>query len=951
MKLISLYIENFGGLSQYSLSFGDGLTVVQEPNGFGKTTLAEFIRAMFYGFPRKARQLDKSRRQKYTPWQGGKFGGNLVFELQGERYRIERTFGATPKGDSFTLIDLGTNKKSNRFSEDIGLELFQLDADSFERSTYMPQVHDLNSLTTDGIQAKLGNLVEDTNDVGNYDKAVAALRAARSGYIPYRGSGGTVAEAQNQISRLQEELERTSRQKNVLADTEESIIRLENQLEACRQQKENIRKRLDLALEADSVASVQREYGKLTDREQQLSLDLNELNRRYPKGVPSEELISEIRRVAAEASVLAGRTVTTREDQEAAAYLKENSRRFANGVPVREELEQYRILSNEYLSLGTEAETIGLSEGERLEYEKLLPLYQAGALDEKRLEALDAANRELTRKRHELEGIHFPAEELQRLNVLKQYFAPGIPQEEEILARRQELAEADTMRREKTRFQAKTNPLLMLLWLLAALGIGVGLWLLVSRALVWSGIALGLGAAALIGLVAISVRSVGADERKRADLEHNVTAFAERYTATKPLSDALHEIRDNLEDYRKLGETIQMREDRRRRLSNEIDLLAGQIEAELEENLIQFSDCDRGILELHLARNQFLDLQGELTEANERIEALNAQIAAHRQRICAFLGSYFEEVQPEQFHSLLSELQRDSERYVRSRERVAAWQQRKQQHDRQMEECETTLTRFFDGFGLTRTLDVREQLLRIRDDSRTDWGMSRELAQLRLEIAEFTEKHRKELAVAVPEIREDMTQLRLEEQRITEEMGDISEQLLRRRQRRSQIGDQLSLIPVLQDELAQWREKRSGDQQKAKILDDTMVFLEKARENLQNSYLGPVRSSFRGYMERLLGERAEQILLTPDLEVQLERKGQARELGYFSAGQTDTVMLCMRLALVDALFTEVKPFVILDDPFVNLDDTRTAEALALLRELAEERQIIYLVCNSSRNFE
>ena len=60
-------------------------------------------------------------------------------------------------------------------------------------------------------------------------------------------------------------------------------------------------------------------------------------------------------------------------------------------------------------------------------------------------------------------------------------------------------------------------------------------------------------------------------------------------------------------------------------------------------------------------------------------------------------------------------------------------------------------------------------------------------------------------------------------------------------------------------------------------------------------------------------------------------------------------MLCMRFALVDALFTGEKPFVILDDPFVNLDDRHTKEALALLRKLAEERQILYLVCNSSRS--
>ena len=89
MKLISLYIENFGGLSRYELDFAEGLTVIEAENGFGKTTLAEFIRAMFYGFPRKGKTLDKSRRQKYTPWNGGKFGGNLIFEAE-EYHTSER---------------------------------------------------------------------------------------------------------------------------------------------------------------------------------------------------------------------------------------------------------------------------------------------------------------------------------------------------------------------------------------------------------------------------------------------------------------------------------------------------------------------------------------------------------------------------------------------------------------------------------------------------------------------------------------------------------------------------------------------------------------------------------------------------------------------------------------------------------------------------------------------
>ena len=130
LKLISCYIENFGGLSKYSIQFQPGITVIEEPNGFGKTTLAEFIRAMFYGFPRASKTLEKNSRKKYLPWQGGKYGGNLVFEHEGKQYRIDRTFGEVPRQDTFILTDAKTRRRSMDFSENIGLELFQLDSDS-----------------------------------------------------------------------------------------------------------------------------------------------------------------------------------------------------------------------------------------------------------------------------------------------------------------------------------------------------------------------------------------------------------------------------------------------------------------------------------------------------------------------------------------------------------------------------------------------------------------------------------------------------------------------------------------------------------------------------------------------------------------------------------------------------------------------------------------------------
>ena len=68
----------------------------------------------------------------------------------------------------------------------------------------------------------------------------------------------------------------------------------------------------------------------------------------------------------------------------------------------------------------------------------------------------------------------------------------------------------------------------------------------------------------------------------------------------------------------------------------------------------------------------------------------------------------------------------------------------------------------------------------------------------------------------------------------------------------------------------------------------------------------------------------------------------------YSTGIIGCIDLCMRLALVDALFEGEQPFLILDDPFVDFDDMHLQEARKLIKEIAKNKQIIYFVCHSSR---
>jgi hypothetical protein len=92
-------------------------------------------------------------------------------------------------------------------------------------------------------------------------------------------------------------------------------------------------------------------------------------------------------------------------------------------------------------------------------------------------------------------------------------------------------------------------------------------------------------------------------------------------------------------------------------------------------------------------------------------------------------------------------------------------------------------------------------------------------------------------------------------------------------------------------------------------------------------------------------------MVDANIEVKLKEQGELRETKWLSAGYQDLVGICMRFALVDAMYPEEKPFLILDDPFVNLDEEKMERGNELLNQISKVYQILYFTCNASREVE
>ncbi len=167
MILKKCHIENFGKLSNIDFSFDKELTVFTEDNGWGKTTFSHFLYAMLFGFEKRKR--NDLERKTYLPWNEGICGGSLIIEVDDNEYEIRRTFGKSEKDDTCEIIDKLTNKVTNKFSSDIGEELFRIDRNSFAKTIYVPQCQQ-QTVMTDSINAKIGDLSLAKDDISEYEK-------------------------------------------------------------------------------------------------------------------------------------------------------------------------------------------------------------------------------------------------------------------------------------------------------------------------------------------------------------------------------------------------------------------------------------------------------------------------------------------------------------------------------------------------------------------------------------------------------------------------------------------------------------------------------------------------------------------------------------------------------------------------------------------------------------
>ena len=865
MRLLHLHVENFGTLQNFELSPNVGFNVIYQKNGWGKTTLAVFIKAILYGLPATSkRSLDDNERKKYTPWQGGAFGGSIEFETARGRFRAERFFGAKEAQDSFALYDLDTNLPSTVYSSSLGEELFGIDADGFERSTYLSQRLLSGSRDNNSITAKLGDLLDDVGDIGNYDTALATLDKRRKFYT-MTGGRGAITETEAEALKVQNDLEHCRRVEETLRLREEELAKCTAALHSAEAEAREVRSSMQ-------KAGLARERVALSEQKNRMQSELSELSRRRDR-------INDF---------------------------------FRNAPPSSEELTEGKRLYEEIKEAKARLDAIPAEIPEANTLAALRRRYPKGAPDARTLERIEQDNGELITLRAKYAAMT----EHHTDDPILARFPDGAPKESDIKEASDTLKEAEALQSaidesHKDYLRARPTSLYILPFVVLFV---LGITLTVLSFLPVFNIPFLPFLVSGILLLGISCVLIFRLCKKKQRIEKE---YRER---SAKLSEKRQELYASVCDFLSVCGLSPASE----------------------------SDCIRCLTELEGLCNRYWDAVRKKNRSKEEINAVVRSVNTLSARLHTVFSSFHGDLPYKaDYRAELDLLYRELDKLTELESLARTHAAERAGAERALRDLQQKLLPFLRRFDPAGKMRAGECLGYVSEQYNEYHRLGREIDEKRAAMAAFVAEKKLDTAPA-PTDAGEYDRLVNTEKELQARIFDLGRRRTILKNDVDHLSDEADRISELTLRQEQLKLRLAEYRANSATVANTAKFLEEAKTALSTRYLGGMQESFSKFLSRLT-QTAPDAVMDASFDVRLRAGGQTRPMESFSRGWRDAVEFCTRLSLTDALYKDSeKPFLLLDDPFVNLDDERLPAARALLESLAADYQILYFVCHKDR---
>lgn len=807
MFLKQCYISNFGKIHDFTYDFTDGLNLICENNGWGKSTFAAFIRSIFYGMSsgNSRTKLEDAERRKYTPWQGGEFGGFVIFEANGKEYKAERFFGSKESEDTFRLTDVKTHLESRDYSSELGKELFGIDKEAYSRSTFFPQSKISENGMNDSISAKLGRIADGEEEGNRYDMACGILDELRKQYVPDRKKEekGLLAELNREITQAQVRLDELLTNRENAKPWREKEKECEEQIAQYKKQRTLLRERMKVAVKSEVTSEKRKHYEDLCEEENRKLRQKELMEGLFQEGVPESAVLEECEKKSEELAMLTGETGSYSLSEEEKTAYNRMKKSFGDNVPDKDEVHKKKERESE---LREKREFL------KSEYEKV----------------------------------------------------------------------------EKKKSASSTRLLVQLFCFIFCLGIAVVLFFL--------------------------VKSMKNTDRNTLQKQSTATEAA--------ISVDELDAQRNLESRQKLELTCTI-------IMAVLAVLAAVAAVLILINIFTRKEIKT---QKKMYRSKIQQMEEEQSEMKKWLESFGITSKNLAEGYLILENRILEYVH------LKSLMERKNRSEQKKEEVISASEKLLSENGIETDDISTGL----------RVLAKRcRDIKRVKDEYE-------EAQNRRMEF----ERENPPESLNEPPVEEDNTAWEEKEAELNEVIAQMEDQANEFRHKAEDFEEDAEEITEIEEKIFALKEQMELKKRDYGIIIETMNYLQLARDRFSCHYRTELEENFRKRVKELsenttdsaTAKLLEGIVFDADLQMKATVYGKEKELGFLSAGTQDLIFLCMRFALVDTLFDMEQPFLVLDDPFVNLDKDKIERALSVLERAAGKYQILYFTCHESRMY-
>ncbi|MDO4461821.1 MAG: AAA family ATPase [Bacteroidia bacterium] len=289
----------------------------------------------------------------------------------------------------------------------------------------------------------------------------------------------------------------------------------------------------------------------------------------------------------------------------------------------------------------------------------------------------------------------------------------------------------------------------------------------------------------------------------------------------------------------------------------------------------------------------------------------------------------------------LTDIESGFKLYEKQKEDRAHREARHAEQERIMRDNKALITSILDRYEL----EIPDNLAKRIDDYKTDLSTYHTITSRIKDIEGNIEEIKREnqLSSRPTDIdgSEDENSLQARYDMVIKEIGKITEEI-------EDDDDRVKKIDDYETRLEAIKERRAILLSKLSLLKKTKAFIESADRALKDRFVGPIKDKYGLYMSELLPRWAEDIEMGTDYRVRVKYDNVLHDCDHLSQGERRCLEMALRIAIIDNMYKEEKPFLIMDDPFVELDSDNMQKANDLVHKIAEHYQVVYFCCHPSR---